>query len=83
MRDEDVEEVLEGIVEDDFVVLPGMYRAEFGGELEVGVECLFGVQRPGVQFDVVVAGDAFFAGLGDEVEADLDFEFAPSVREYQ
>lgn len=84
MRGEDIEEVLEGIEEDDFVVLPGVdgrvvRDGRFGGRGRGrGVGAGGG---PGMQFEVVVEEDGFFGGFGDKVKADLDLEFAPSARE--
>lgn len=84
MRGEDVEEVLEGVVEDDFVVLPGVYGRIIcdgsvgGGGGRGGVDASRG---PGVKFEVVVEEDGFLTGFGDKMQPDLDFKFAPAIRQ--
>ena len=80
MQGEDVQETLERIVEHDLVVLPRVHGPELRGGVEGGDLGLAAPDGgPGVQLEVVVEGDGLLAGLGDEVDADLDFELAPSV----
>ena len=81
VRGEDVEEGLEGVVEHDLVVLPRVHGPHLRGDVEGrrGVVLALREDLPGVQLEVVVEGDGLLAGLGDEVDADLDFELAPSV----
>lgn len=84
MREEDIEEVCEGVAEDDLIVLPGMYWAEFCGSLDVGCCAgFFGVHRecPRVEFEVVVQNVGLLSSLADEIDADLDFKFTPSTGE--
>ena len=77
MRCEEVEEVLERVVEYDFVVLPTVYGPSFECDFERG-DLGFAGEGPGVQFEVVEEGHGLFAGFGDKGYTDYDFEFAPS-----
>jgi uncharacterized protein YlzI (FlbEa/FlbD family) len=77
VRREEVEEVLERVVEYDFVVLPAVHRPSFECNVEWGDFGLAG-EGPRVEFEVVKEGHGLFAGFGDEGYADDDFEFAPS-----
>ena len=75
---EEIEEVLEGVVEDDLVVLPGVNGARFQGNVEwwnLG----FARNGPGMELEVVGEGHGLFACLGDEGNTDDDFEFTPAV----
>lgn len=79
VRGEDVEEYLERVVEDDLVVLPGMHGAHLHRCLErrdFGLAAPNGC--PGMQLEMVVECDSLLTGLGDEGDADLDFELSPS-----
>lgn len=83
MRGEYIEEVLEWVEEDDFVVLPGVdgqvvRDGGFGGRGGWRGVCAGG--GPGVEFEVVVEEDGFLGRFGDEVKADLDLKFTPAAR---
>ena len=78
MRGENVKEHLVRVIEDDLIVLPGVHGTGFGGCLERGdLRLAAASSSPGVQLEVVVEGDGFFAGLCNEVHAYLYFELAP------
>ena len=86
MCEKDIEEVCERVAEDDLVILPGMYWAEFRGSLDVGCCAgFFGVHRecPWMEFEVVVQDVCFLSSFVDEIDADLNFEFAPSASRFR
>lgn len=78
MRGEDVEEGLKGVVEDDLVILPGVYGTRLESILESGNLGLAAPDSsPGVELEVMVERDGLLARLLDEVDADGDLEFTP------
>lgn len=87
MGSEQRQQRLKWIRKHDLVVLPGMHRTELGCGLgrrnlrlggKVGAWDRKG-GGPGMELEVVIERDRFFARLGYQVDADLDFEFAPAV----
>lgn len=76
---EDVQEVLVGVVEHDFVVLPRMYGAKLDGDIERW-DFWIARGRPWMEFEVMVERDGFFARFWYEGDAYLDLEFTPSIK---
>ena len=77
MECEDVQERLEGVGEDDLVVLPRVNRSRLYRLLDRGRDRSL-TFCPGVEFEMVVERYLFLARLLDEGYSDIDFEFSPS-----
>ena len=80
MSSQYIQKGLEGIVEDHFVVLPGMDRTHLGRNFERRRLFWFTIDKlcPWVELEVVVEGNGFLARLSDEINPNLNFKFAPS-----
>lgn len=69
---------MEWVIEDDFVVLPGMNRT-MGNSLFNWRDLVFGCQVPGMKFQVVVERYGLFTRVIDECYANLDLKLSPSM----
>jgi len=74
---EDVQERLEGIGEDDLVILPRVDRSQLYRLFDRGRDRTLTL-GPGMKFEMVVERYLFLARLLDESYPDIDFELSPS-----
>lgn len=79
MRQENVQERLEGVIEDYLVILPGMHRAHLHRGLEWrNFRLATTGSRPRMELEMVVGSDGFLARLGNKGDPDLNLELSPS-----
>lgn len=76
MGGEDGQKRLEGIVEDDLVVLPGMNWSQLHSQLERGRNGTLALQ-PRVEFEMVVKGHLFLSRFWDEMYLYVNLELSP------
>lgn len=76
MGREDVQERLEGVVENELVILPGVDWSQLHRLVDWGRNRTFTL-CPRMKFEVVVERYLFFARLLNERYPDVDFELSP------
>ena len=74
---EDVQERLEGVGEDDLVILPRVDRSQLYRLLDGGRDRTLAF-RPGMKFEMVVECYLFLARFLNEGYPDIDLELSPS-----
>lgn len=82
MCGEDVEEILKGVVEYYFIILPRVN----GAHLDCNVEWWyfwFASSSPWMEFEMMIESHRFFSRFSNKCDTDLNLKFAPTGEYYE